>query len=79
LEDAGGEILRVMEVPRSVVNVVEDAFDVALIEQTKGISVSLGCASQDIFFVEFEFRHVWSLPAGSVENNPDGFWKLQGV
>jgi len=41
LKDAGGEVLRVMEVPRSVVNVVEDAVDVALIEQTKCLAVTL--------------------------------------
>ena len=35
LKDAGGEILRVVEVPRSVVNVVEDTVDVTLVEQTK--------------------------------------------
>jgi len=73
LEDAGGEILRVVEVPRSVVNVVEDTVDVALVEQTKCITVALRSTSQYIFFVEFEFRHVWSLPAGFIEFNPDGF------
>jgi hypothetical protein len=29
--------------------------------------------------LKFEFRHVRSLPAGSVKHNPDGFWKFQGV
>ena len=57
LKDAGGEILRVVEVPRSVVNVVEDAVDVALVEQTKCIAVALGGTGQHIIFVEFDIRH----------------------
>ena len=32
LKDAGGEILRVMEVPRSIVDIVEDALEVTLVE-----------------------------------------------
>jgi hypothetical protein len=41
LKDAGGEVLRIVEVPCSVINVIEDAFDVAFVEQTKCIAVTL--------------------------------------
>jgi hypothetical protein len=40
LKDASSEILRVMEVPRSVVNIVEDAVYVTFVEQTKRIAVA---------------------------------------
>jgi hypothetical protein len=41
LKDAGSQILRVMEVPRSIVDIVEDAVEITLIEQTKCVTVAL--------------------------------------
>jgi hypothetical protein len=43
LKDASCKILRVVKVPRSIVNVVEDAVYIAFIEETKRIAVALGC------------------------------------
>src|SRR6266498_2275273 len=41
LKNAGSKILRVVEVPRSIVNVVEDAVYITFIKQTKRIAVTL--------------------------------------
>jgi hypothetical protein len=62
-----------MKVPRSIVNIVEDAINITLIEQTKGFSFALGCTVENIFFVEFNVRHGMSLPAGLLKVTPTGF------
>jgi len=58
LKNARSEILRIMEVPRSVVHIVEDAVYITSVELTKCITVTLRSADENIFFVEFDFRHV---------------------
>jgi len=58
LKNARSKILRIMEVPRSVVHIVEDAVYITSVELTKCIAVTLRGADENIFFVEFDFRHV---------------------
>src|SRR5258708_15153758 len=41
LKNAGGQVLRIMEVPCTIIHIVEDAVDIPLIEQTEGLSVTL--------------------------------------
>jgi len=58
LKHAGSQILCIMEVSRSVVNIVEDAIYVTSVELTECIPVTLRSAGESIFFIEFEFQHV---------------------
>ncbi len=53
----GPSILRIMQVPRSIVNVVEDPVDVAFIEQAKSFLLALRCTVKNFFFVEINVRH----------------------
>jgi hypothetical protein len=41
LKDAGGEVLCIVEIPRSIVYVVEDAVYVAFIKLTERIAITL--------------------------------------
>jgi len=57
LKHTGSQVLRIMEVSRSIIYVVEDAVEITLIEQTKCITVALRGPCQNIFFVEFFIQH----------------------
>ena len=76
LKHAGGEILRVMEVPRSVIHIVEDAIHVALVKHAKGFLVSLGGKREDLFVSEFRLRHWLNPTDGACKYNPVGFEKF---
>jgi hypothetical protein len=41
LKDAGSQVLGIVEVARSVINIIEDTVYIPLIEETKGIPVAL--------------------------------------
>jgi hypothetical protein len=79
LKDASSQILRIVEVPRSIVDVVEDAIYVTFVEQTKRIAVTLRSVSQNIFFVEFGIRHGSPYRRGLKELTPAGFGSCLGV
>src|SRR5258705_2349711 len=69
LKDASREILRIVEVARSVVNIVEDAVYITLIQEAKSIPVTLRSEGQNIIFVELNLLHATIDPTGRVIYN----------
>jgi hypothetical protein len=65
-----------MEVPRSVIHIVEDTVQIALVKHTKGVFIALGGKRKDIFVFEFRLRHWLNLTGGACKYNPGGFEKF---
>jgi hypothetical protein len=65
LEYTRGEILRVMEVPCSVIHIIKDTIHVTLIEHPKGVFIAMGGKHEDLFVSEFRLRHWLNLTDGA--------------
>jgi len=72
LKHTGCKILRVMEVPCSIVYVIENALHIPLVKLPKGIPITLRSKRQYFLFVEFDLRHDNSYRRVDIYN-PNGF------
>jgi hypothetical protein len=68
-----------VQVPGSIINIIEDALNVTLIELTECITVTLRGAGKNFLFVVFQFQQVKNLTGGFGLNNTAGFNKLHRV
>ncbi len=68
-KDLGGEILGIVLVARSIINVVKDPLDVLLIEQSESFMISLNCPIEAYFFTGIDQQSL-STGGSSKEKNP---------